>query len=133
MSKLLIHFLPTILGNVNFVLHPAEVSSLDSMTIPIGRRLFQGPYLSADSLEDRSGVYAILDQRRDGKYYVIDIGESKAVKTRVESHDRANCWTKNQMGILAVAVFYTPHQQQAGRTAIEQELRSQYSPVCGIR
>ena len=132
MSKLLIPFLHAILENVNSNLHLAEVSSLDSMTITIGKWLFQGPYLSPDSLEDRSGVYAILDQRRDGNY-VIDVGESKAVKTRVESHDRVNCWTKNQMGTLAVAVFYTPQQQQAGRTAIEQELRSQYNPVCGIR
>lgn len=103
------------------------------MSISIGRWKFEGPYPSVASLKERSGVYAILDQRRDGNYYVIDVGESKAVKTRVESHDRANCWARNQQGNLTVAVLYTPHLQQVGRIAIEQELRTQYTPVCGIR
>jgi hypothetical protein len=103
------------------------------MSILIGRWEFEGPYRSAEILKDRSGVYTILDQRRNGEYYVVDVGESKAVKTRIESHDRANCWTRNLQGNLTVAVLYTPNLQQFDRRAIEQELRSQYTPVCGIR
>jgi len=52
---------------------------------------------------------------------------------RIESHDRANCWTRNRQRNLTVAVLYTLNLQQVGRRAIEQELRSQYTPVCGIR
>lgn len=103
------------------------------MSILIGKWEFEGPYRSAEILKDRSGVYTILDQRRDGKYYVVDVGESKAVKTRIKSHDRNHCWTRHQQGNLTVAVLYTPNLQQVGRMAIEQELRSQYTPVCGIR
>ena len=98
----------------------------------IGRYQFEGPYNTTDALQDRSGVYAVLDLRRDGKYYVIDVGESKEVKTRIETHNRENCWTRNQQGTLAVAVLYTPHLQKLGRRVIEQEIRSQYVPVCGV-
>lgn len=103
------------------------------MSIAIGRWQFEGPYTHTSNLYDRSGVYAILDRRRDGSYYVIDVGESATVRTRIENHDRENCWLLTQQGTLAVAVLYTLHLQQVGRRAIEQEIRSLYPPACGIR
>ncbi|GBD38316.1 hypothetical protein HRbin37_00563 [bacterium HR37] len=102
------------------------------MSITIGKYSFEGPYDSTDSLQDRSGVYAILDQRPDG-YHLIDVGESSQVKTRVETHDREGCWQRHSLGTLMVAVLYTPHLQQPGRWAIEQEIRRQYNPPCGER
>lgn len=90
------------------------------------------PYLHTSNLHDRSGVYAVIDKRRDGINYVIDVGESANVKTRFETHDRADCWARNQYGTLTVAVLYTPHLQQAERRAIEQEIRSLLPPACGI-
>lgn len=103
------------------------------MSIQIGRWQFQGPYSHTSNLYDRSGVYAIIDKRRNGINYVIDVGESATVKTRVETHDRADCWARNQYGTLTVAVLYTPNVQQVGRRAIEQDIRSLYPPACGIR
>ena|SRR3989338_20821 len=101
--------------------------------VTIGRYNFEGPYASTSSLQDRAGVYAILDDR-NGTSYVIDVVESATVKSRIENgHERENCWTKNRIGTLKVAVLYTPGSQQAGRMQIEQELREQYSPVCGVR
>jgi hypothetical protein len=83
-------------------------------------------------LQDRSGVYAI-HCRRDEKYYLIDVGESATVKTRVENHDRRDCWRQNCSGTLTVAAYYTPNLQQPGRMEIEQELRREYDPPCGKR
>lgn len=103
------------------------------MTIEIGRWQFEGPYTHTGSLYNGSGVYAILDKRKNGINYVIDVGESATVKTRIETHDREDCWVRNQHGNLTVAVLYTPHLQQEGRRAIEQEIRSLYPPACGIR
>ena len=101
------------------------------MTIRIGRYVFNGPYLSTNSLEDRSGVY-VIECKRNDKYYAVDAGESHAVRSRVENHDRKDCWRRNcRTGILAYAVYYTPHLQQAGRRRIEQEIRDQYHPPCG--
>jgi hypothetical protein len=102
------------------------------MTITVGNYTFQGPYASTASLMDNSGVYAVHCQR-NGAYYLIDVGESATVKSRVDNHDRADCWKRNCSGTLTVSVLYTPNKQQAGRKEIEQELRNQYNPPCGDR
>jgi hypothetical protein len=89
------------------------------MSITTGKFSFEGPYRSTEMLQDRSGVYVILDKRADGHYYVLDVGESAQVKTRVETHDREDCWERHCRGILYVAVHYTPNLQQPGRSKIE--------------
>lgn len=101
------------------------------MSMTIGEYSFEGPYTNTNQLEDSSGVYAIHCLRND-KYILIDVGESATVKSRVENHDRANCWRRNCSGTLTVSVFYTPHLQQAGRREIEQRIRDQFNPPCGV-
>lgn len=103
------------------------------MSITNGQYEFEGPYNNTSSLQDRSGVYVILDHRADGKYYILDVGESAQVKTRVEMHDRKDCWERKRLGTLKVAVLYTPNLQQPGRSAIERDIREQYRPPCGER
>lgn len=100
--------------------------------IKIGKYNFDGPFDNTSFLKDVSGIYVILCVTATSTT-VVDIGESHAVKTRVENHDRADCWKKHCSGRLRVAVYYTPHLQQAGRIKVEQELRQQYAPVCGDR
>jgi len=100
------------------------------MTIKIGEYTFQGPYISTTGLEDRSGVYAILCRAGDD-LSVTDIGESATVKTRVENHERKDCWKRECSAELRYASHYTPQLQQPGRKEIEQEIREQYSPPCG--
>ncbi len=97
------------------------------MIISIGRYQFAGPFVYPTSLEDSSGVYAILDQYA-GRFRVLDIGESVRVRTRVMTHDRAACWRRHALSQLYVAALYTPY-----RTFVEQELRGQFNPVCGER
>lgn len=103
------------------------------MSINVGRYQAEGPYEDVNNLQDRSGVYIILTKSNvgDSRWTVVDIGESKGVRSRVENHDRADCWKRQNKGRLGVAVIYTPNQQQSGRMAIEQELRAQFNPVCG--
>lgn len=102
------------------------------MSITIGNYEFDGPYNSPETLEERSGIYAILCQK-DGKYYLIDAGESATVKARVENHDRNICWRRNCQSTLVFAVYYTPNLHQQGRMAIEQEIRGHYKIPCGER
>jgi len=102
------------------------------MAIRIGRFSFEGPYTSTAYLEDRSGVYVILC-RPGNDYTPVDAGESATVRTRVETHERQHCWRRNCAGTLTVAVLYTPNFQQPGRMAIEQEIREEFSPACGVR
>ncbi len=104
------------------------------MSIMVGSHEFAGPYSSTDYLEYRAGVYAILDKRSNDKYYLVDVGESATVRTRVENHDRKDCWIRNKQGpLITVAVYYTPNLPQLGRMAIEQEIRTQFDPPCGKR
>ena len=100
------------------------------MTISIGNYTFNGPYSSTDQIEDRSGVYAVHCYREE-KYYLMDVGESATPKSRLDTHDRTDCWEEKCQGKLTYAVLYTPNLQQAGRMKIEQEIRDQFNPPCG--
>lgn len=104
------------------------------ISIKIGNYDFDGPYVSVESLENKSGIYTILCKNQsENNYKVIDVGESAFVKTRIEGHDRKECWARNCSIGVEYAVFYTPNKQQTGRKAIEQELRTMYDPPCGER
>jgi len=64
------------------------------MSIKIGKYYFDGPYTSTDSLENRSGVYVVLCEN-NSNYGPVDCGESATVKSRIENHERKNCWNRN--------------------------------------
>ena len=34
----------------------------------------------------------------DSEYFLIDVGESAKLHTRIENHDKKDCWIKNVMG-----------------------------------
>ncbi len=101
------------------------------MSIKIAGYEFEGPYSSASSLEDRSGVYAILCKKNSDSYSLVDVGESAQVKSRVETHDRKDCWDRNCTATLAYAAYYTAGLQQAGRLEIEQKICGTYDVPCG--
>lgn len=94
---------------------------------------FGGPYAYTDSLEDKSGVYAIVDHRSDGSYHLLDVGESHTVKTRIQQHDRKLCWERHKHGHIMFAVYYTPNAQQFGRKGVEQDIRGYYQIPCGVQ
>lgn len=102
------------------------------MALTVGSYEFEGPFADTGNLQDASGVYIIVDCV-DGQYNPIDCGESATVKSRVDNHDRSDCWKRNSSGKLMVAVLYTPRLQSAGRVAIEQEIRAAYDFPCGDR
>lgn len=102
------------------------------MGLTVGKYEFEGPYSNTGSLRDASGVYVIVDSV-NGEFRPVDCGESATVKTRVDNHDRADCWKRSSAGTLMVAVYYTPGLQSAGRVAIEQAIRGTYTFPCGRR
>jgi len=103
------------------------------MAIEICGHTFEGPYAHTDYLRRQGGIYVILDKRLDGKWWVIDVGESGDVRERVEGHDRAPCWSSNQQGTLGVAVLYTPNWTAHQRRLLESRIREACSPTCGVR
>jgi len=103
------------------------------MSISICGYTFEGPYTSTEYLKNQAGVYVILDKRSDGKWWVIDVGESTEVKNRVENHDRSGCWQRNNSGTLGIAVLYTPGWSAEQRRSLESKIREAFNPVCGVR
>ncbi len=83
---------------------------------------FEGPYFNTGSLEDKSGIYAILYEV-GGKLYLTDVGESSEVKTRVETHDREDCWERNCNGIIKYAAYYIEHGKKPSRIEVKRDIR----------
>ena len=100
------------------------------MAIQLKSYSFEGPFDNTGPLRSQSGVYAILGKRpTDAQYRVLDIGESLNVRERVDNHDRAPCWNRQQLP-LYVAAYYC---NEAARTKTEQDLRAHFNPPCGER
>jgi len=100
------------------------------MSVELKDYSFEGYYSSTTYLEDEPGVYAILCRHFE-KNELVDVGEAENVKTRVEDHENSNCWRRRCSSSLVYAVLYTPDLNQKGREEIVDELRDEYTPVCG--
>lgn len=101
------------------------------MSITIGNLAFEGPFLNASQLLARSGVYAILGRTASNdNWKVVDVGEAGDVRSRVESHDRQDQWSRCGHGTLTVAAYYC---DEVNRMRVESALRQQYKPPCGMR
>ena len=90
---------------------------------------FDGPYSSVYFVDDRSGVYAIIDSTNT----LLDVGESSEPRTRLINHDRKDCWERKKRGNIQYCIYYTPNLQQSGRKEVEQDIRDNYSNLCGDR
>ncbi len=99
------------------------------MPIKLGKYSFTGPIESIDKIKDRSGVYAIICEV-DKEFFLIDVGESSKLRTRIENYDKKECWKKNCKGQLKIFVHYTSFFKQRNRIIIEQELRELFDPEC---
>ncbi len=99
------------------------------MSIKLGKYSFTGPITSIGKLRNKSGIYAIVC-KTDMEYFLIDIGESLKLRTRIENHDQKKCWIKNCNGQLIFFAHYTIFLNQKSRIIIEGELRELFRPAC---
>ncbi len=99
------------------------------MSIKLGKYSFTGPFETIDMIKDRSGVYAIVCSV-DREYFLLDVGESLKLRTRIENYDKKDCWAKHCNGKITIYAHYTPFLKQQGRILIEQELRELFQPDC---
>ncbi len=99
------------------------------MSIKLGKYSFTGPIAFRDKIRDKAGIYAIVCSV-DSEYFLVDVGESSRLRTRIENHDKKDCWIKNCSGQLLIYVHYTPFLKQQARIHIEQELRELFHPGC---
>ena len=97
------------------------------MAIKLGKYSFTGPIASIDKVKDKSGIYAIIC-KVDREYFLIDVGESSKLRTRIENHDKKDCWTKNCNGKLTIYVhlyhLFKPERKNTYRTGIKRIISS---------
>lgn len=102
-------------------------------TISIVGYNFSGPFNDVGAILDLAGIYVILDKRVDGQWYVIDVGESAGIQSRIKAHDRKDSWIRCRKGTLGVAVLYTGTWTDQQRRDLEFTIRQQFNPPCGDR
>jgi hypothetical protein len=93
------------------------------------------PLAEAD-FSDVAAVYVVLCVASDGSWTVLDVGQSGRVGSRIDEHERRNCWQKNcPSGNIWVCVYRMPTDRysESDRLAVENEIRRRYNPPCGTR
>lgn len=102
--------------------------------IEVGSYRANGPFSKAESLLDTPGVYIVLSTTSDTENFdILDVGESKEVRTRLLGHERKNCWKRECRGRLHFAVIRNKVSTQSERLRIEKEIRDDFDPPCGER
>lgn len=87
------------------------------------------PVDKTDQIENWPGLYAILC-RRGSRHYLVDVGESDDLKSRLEQNGRQSLWDENCSGTLVITVKYTTDMEQAERLRMERKIRTRHKPPC---
>ena len=61
---------------------------------------------------------------------IVDVGEAGDVRQRVSTHDRADCWRRQNHAELTSAALYCDERT---RLAVESRVRTFFKPPCGDR
>lgn len=111
------------------------------MTIKWGNVTFEGPYqITTWDPPYKAAIYAIMIKpdsiNKSDTYRIVYFGESGNLSERgfYKSHHAYGCWTKNagHDSNLYIGVYMMPNSTQEDRTKIEQQLISEYTPVCNL-
>ena len=112
------------------------------MSINIAGYNFKCPIEEHD-LENKLGVYVVLDSLyglgtdvkddRGFGWNIVDVGMSGEIRSRIENHDRKDCWEKHKSKKvpLEYAMFYDANEDTCKK--IEKKIRDKYNPPCGER
>jgi len=93
------------------------------------------PLAEAD-FADVAAIYVILCVAQDGNWTVLDVGQSGQVGSRIDDHDRKDCWDRNcPSKNIWVCVYRMPNTQytRQQREQLEAALRLKLNPKCGKR
>jgi hypothetical protein len=90
---------------------------------------FNGPYKpqNMDSIRNMSGIYLILDQRKNS-YFIVYADEAKNMKNDIENNTIKSEWKKYRQGILKVAVYYSRNKEDCSH--ILKNIIEYFKPPC---
>lgn len=104
--------------------------------LTIGGKSFRCSSLADADFKDIAAIYVILCVDKDGKWEVLDVGQTGELGERIDEHDRKSCWLSNcpnkNVWVCTYPMptnIYTKQQ----RLNLEKELRNKYNPPCGKR
>lgn len=96
------------------------------MSIKIANYEFDGPYQSLDKIKNQPGLYAIILQTEKNNF-LLDLGESENIKSKIESHERKNLWEKYAtQGNLVYSTCYVEDDNKKEREKIIDEINKVY-------
>ena len=95
------------------------------MSFKLVKLTFEGPYRFYSDLKDEPGIYVIID---DGfvDQWIIDVGESDQVRSRIHSHEREGCWNKMCLGGVGIGTLYMPNSTAQQRRKIVATICEEY-------
>ncbi len=107
------------------------------VTLTISGHSFYCVPLAQADFSDLAAVYVILCVKPDKSWTVLDVGQTGVLGSRIDSHDRRECWTKNcATKNIWVCVYSMPSTKYSpqDRRDLEAEMRKQHSYApCGQR
>jgi hypothetical protein len=92
--------------------------------------------LAEANFADRAAIYVIICVAADKTWTVLDVGQSGEVGSRIDAHDRGECWKRNcPSGNIWVCVHRMPTSTftKEQRLARESAIRTATKPKCGSR
>jgi len=107
-----------------------------NVPLTIGGKSFKCSTLSDADFKDIAAIYVIICVDKDGKWEVLDVGQSGELGERIDNHDRKDCWIKNCPNKNVWVCIYpmpTAKYSKQDRLDFENKLRNQFNPPCGKR
>ena len=103
---------------------------------------WKGPFTTTESIPDNAGLYMVLSGKKNAEgtwptnlYKLLDIGQTGGIKTRLDDHERADCWsskkTKDHSIVYKYALMPSNTYDRSDRLRVECCLRSKKRPPCG--
>lgn len=88
------------------------------MSILIGKHEFDGPFNDVDSLEEREGLYVVLNYK-DEQYELIHVAQADNIRERIQLLPSAK-----PDGRVLFAALYTPRFGTRERTILVEDIES---------
>ena len=101
------------------------------MSVAVGNYEFEGPFIGAAQLENRPGVYAVVNCIGDD-VTVLEVSDDHRLKSRLEQHPRLAAWQRYFPNSLGVLVHYTNPNSELERKTIMKNIHDEFGPFLNI-
>lgn len=101
------------------------------MSVAVGSYEFQGPYNGVTEVEDRAGVYAVVNCVGD-EVLLLEVSHGSQMRQRLEDHPRLAAWRRYFSDTLGVLVHYTPQSSDSERKSIVKNIHAEFGPFLNL-